>query len=157
MAWSAFLSAAASRRRLRSISNSAASFVTSEPKSARCRRRREKLPPNGSTSQIAARTVWSRDEADENYKHLFGRAEQWDRRAALLAHDDSYVPVRLAYLFSEQTGRALDRGDRGSAVHYALETYDQVRAALKHLGQDRLIPELPSRFEDAAGGELGQA
>jgi len=99
---------------------------------------------------IAARTVWSRDEVDENYKHLFGRADQWERRAALLADDDSYVPVRLAYLFSEQTGRALDRGDRGSALHYSLETYDQVRAALKHLGQDRSMPELPSRFPDQA-------
>jgi hypothetical protein len=106
---------------------------------------------------IAARTVWSSDEVDENYRHLFGRADQWERRAALLADDDSYVPVRLAYLFSEQTGRALDRGDRGSAVHYALETYDQVRAALKHLGQEGSMPELPSRFPDEAGDETGQA
>jgi len=101
---------------------------------------------------IAARTVWTHGRADENYIHLLGDSEPWHRHAPLLAGDDGYVPVHLAYLYAGQTGRALDRGDRTSAVHYALANYDQIRVALQRIDESGAsdLPELPSRFQDDA-------
>jgi hypothetical protein len=83
---------------------------------------------------IAARVVFARPELTDDYLHLLGRSELWDKNAHLLAGDECYLSVRLAYFSADATARALDRGDRFQAEQKANDAYDDARRALEAIG-----------------------